>query len=85
MKTLNAVFGFGELNKKYIATMGCETYPYPIMYDQGAMTMTVWDTAGPERFGGIRDGFYARAGNSPSPLASLEKILNKCRLCHHHV
>ncbi|KAK5990901.1 GTP-binding nuclear protein GSP1/Ran [Cladobotryum mycophilum] len=40
----------GEFEKKYIATLGVENY--------GELTFNVWDTAGQEKFGGLRDGYY---------------------------
>ncbi|KAJ6189828.1 hypothetical protein N7519_004736 [Penicillium mononematosum] len=40
----------GEFEKKYIATLGVENY--------GAIQFDVWDTAGQEKFGGLRDGYY---------------------------
>ncbi|UKZ79494.1 hypothetical protein TrVFT333_007249 [Trichoderma virens FT-333] len=40
----------GEFEKKYMATLGVENY--------GQIQFDVWDTAGQEKFGGLRDGYY---------------------------
>jgi GTP-binding nuclear protein Ran len=51
----------GEFQKKYVATMGCEVYPLTFYTTRGRLMFIVWDTAGQEKFGGLRDGYYIQA------------------------
>ncbi|EGX44347.1 hypothetical protein AOL_s00193g75 [Orbilia oligospora ATCC 24927] len=56
----------GEFEKKYIATLGVEVHPlgkFPpsssgFSTNFGQIQFDVWDTAGQEKFGGLRDGYY---------------------------
>merc|ERR1711935_582951 len=48
----------GEFEKKYIATLGVEVHPMPFFTTLGKILFNVWDTAGQEKFGGLRDGYY---------------------------
>eukprot|EP01127_Copromyxa_protea_P006871 TRINITY_DN16814_c0_g1_i1.p1 TRINITY_DN16814_c0_g1~~TRINITY_DN16814_c0_g1_i1.p1 ORF type:complete len:214 (+),score=62.66 TRINITY_DN16814_c0_g1_i1:54-695(+) len=48
----------GEFEKKYIATMGVEVHPLAFTTNYGKIIFKVWDTAGQEKFGGLRDGYY---------------------------
>ncbi|CCA70981.1 probable GSP1-GTP-binding protein of the ras superfamily [Serendipita indica DSM 11827] len=48
----------GEFEKKYIATLGVEVHPLKFTTNFGDLTFNVWDTAGQEKFGGLRDGYY---------------------------
>ncbi|KAJ3386376.1 GTP-binding nuclear protein gsp1/Ran [Lobulomyces angularis] len=48
----------GEFEKKYIATVGAEVYPLVFHTNFGAICFNTWDTAGQEKFGGLRDGYY---------------------------
>merc|ERR1711953_743640 len=48
----------GEFEKKYVATLGVEVHPLVFHTNRGAMRFNVWDTAGQEKFGGLRDGYY---------------------------
>jgi GTP-binding nuclear protein Ran len=48
----------GEFEKKYVATMGVEVYPLPFHTNLGPVIFNCWDTAGQEKFGGLRDGYY---------------------------
>ncbi|KAK3900287.1 ras family-domain-containing protein [Staphylotrichum tortipilum] len=44
----------GEFEKKYMATLGVEVHPLGF----STIQFDVWDTAGQEKFGGLRDGYY---------------------------
>ena len=46
----------GEFEKKYIATVGVEVHPLQFHTNRGCLIFNVWDTAGQEKFGGLRDG-----------------------------
>ncbi|KAG8760757.1 GTP-binding nuclear protein gsp1/Ran [Serendipita sp. 396] len=48
----------GEFEKKYIATLGVEVHPLKFHTNFGDLIFNVWDTAGQEKFGGLRDGYY---------------------------
>ncbi|XP_052858618.1 GTP-binding nuclear protein Ran-like [Drosophila gunungcola] len=48
----------GEFEKKYVATLGVEVHPLIFHTNRGAIRFNVWDTAGQEKFGGMRDGYY---------------------------
>ncbi|KAK4464849.1 ras family-domain-containing protein [Cladorrhinum samala] len=48
----------GEFEKKYMATLGVEVHPLGFSTNFGAIQFDVWDTAGQEKFGGLRDGYY---------------------------
>merc|ERR1719310_1056717 len=48
----------GEFEKKYIATLGVEVHPMPFFTNHGKILFNVWDTAGQEKLGGLRDGYY---------------------------
>jgi len=48
----------GEFEKKYVATLGVEVRPLDFVTNFGKIRFNVWDTAGQEKFGGLRDGYY---------------------------
>jgi GTP-binding nuclear protein Ran len=48
----------GEFEKKYVATLGVEVHPLVFSTNCGPIRFNVWDTAGQEKFGGLRDGYY---------------------------
>lgn len=48
----------GEFEKRYVATLGVEVYPLKFHTNLGPIQFNVWDTAGQEKFGGLRDGYY---------------------------
>ena len=41
-----------------IATLGVEVHPLVFYTNRGPIRFNVWDTAGQEKFGGLRDGYY---------------------------
>jgi len=48
----------GEFEKRYIATIGVEVHPLSFYTNHGRVVYNVWDTAGQEKLGGLRDGYY---------------------------
>jgi len=52
------VINLVNLKKKYVATLGCEVHPLTFFTNLGPIIYNVWDTAGQEKFGGLRDGYY---------------------------
>jgi GTP-binding nuclear protein Ran len=68
----------GEFEKKYIATLGVEginpfrsinskdlVHPITFHTNYGQICFNTWDTAGQEKFGGLRDGYYIQGTSSP--------------------
>lgn len=51
----------GEFDKRYIPTMGVEVVPLKFKTNKGDTIFNIWDTAGQEKFGGLRDGYYIGA------------------------
>jgi len=51
----------GEFEKKYVATLGAEVHPLVFHTSMGPIKFNVWDTAGQEKFHGLRDGYYIEA------------------------
>ena len=43
------------------ATVGVEVHPIVFYTTRGPIKFNVWDTAGQEKFGGLRDGYYIQA------------------------
>jgi GTP-binding nuclear protein Ran len=48
----------GEFERKYVATLGVEVRPLDFVTTHGRVRFNVWDTAGQEKYGGLRDGYY---------------------------
>lgn len=48
----------GEFEKKYVATLGVEVHPLHFRTNCGLIVFNCWDTAGQEKYGGLRDGYY---------------------------
>eukprot|EP00894_Picocystis_sp_ML_P000322 jgi/Pico_ML_1/50839/g1975.t1 len=48
----------GEFEKKYEPTIGVEVRPLDFYTNRGQIRYYCWDTAGQEKFGGLRDGYY---------------------------
>lgn len=48
----------GEFEKKYVATLGVEVHPLRFNTNYGTKVLNIWDCAGQEKFGGLRDGYY---------------------------
>ena len=51
----------GEFERKYIATIGVEVHPLLFNSNKGNIQFGCWDTAGQEKFGGLRDGYYIKS------------------------
>jgi GTP-binding nuclear protein Ran len=51
----------GEFEKKYVATLGADVHQIPFQTNHGLIKFNVWDTAGQEKFAGLRDGYYIKA------------------------
>ena len=42
----------------HAATIGVEVHPLDFTTNRGKLRFYCWDTAGQEKFGGLRDGYY---------------------------
>eukprot|EP00744_Colponema_vietnamica_P000557 GILI01000996.1.p1 GENE.GILI01000996.1~~GILI01000996.1.p1 ORF type:complete len:232 (+),score=75.64 GILI01000996.1:49-696(+) len=51
----------GEFEKRYEPTIGVEVRSLLFQTSRGPLCFQVWDTAGQEKFGGLRDGYYVNA------------------------
>ncbi|KYQ92406.1 GTP-binding nuclear protein Ran [Tieghemostelium lacteum] len=48
----------GEFESRYIPTLGVAVHPLVFYTNFGKILFNIWDTAGQEKFGGLRDGYY---------------------------
>jgi len=48
----------GEFEQRYQPTLGVEVHPLNFHTNYGPIRFSVWDTAGQEKFGGLRDGYF---------------------------
>lgn len=51
----------GEFQTKYMPTLGVEVQSLRFNTSEGPLVFNIWDTAGQEKFGGLRDGYYVHA------------------------
>ena len=51
-------FLFLVAHHHHTATLGVEVHPLSFSTNYGTIVFNVWDTAGQEKFGGLRDGYY---------------------------
>merc|ERR1712137_537375 len=51
----------GEFNIEYRPTIGCSIHALDFTTNKGKVVFHCWDTAGQEKFGGLRDGYYIGA------------------------
>lgn len=49
----------GELEQRYISTLGVDLIPLSFETNNGKLVFDIWDTAGQEKFLGLRDAYYA--------------------------
>ncbi|KJZ76352.1 GTP-binding nuclear protein spi1 [Hirsutella minnesotensis 3608] len=56
MKRLSSGF-----EARYIPTVGAEVHPIKFTTDKGQVIFNTWNTAGQEKFGGLKDGFFANS------------------------
>ena len=51
----------GDFDKRYIATLGVDVCPLRFETNYGNICLNIWDCAGQEKFGGLRDGYYVQS------------------------
>jgi len=54
----------GEFERKYVPTLGVNVHPLTFNTNRGVIRFNVWDTAGQEKFGGLRDGYYIQGSGA---------------------
>ena len=54
-------FWGGDFKEEYVPTLGVEVHPIEFSTNYGDFTFQVWDCAGKEENGGLRDGYYIQA------------------------
>ncbi|KAJ6242527.1 gtp-binding nuclear protein ran [Anaeramoeba flamelloides] len=66
----------GEFERKYIATIGVSVMKQIFKTSIGDVSIDFWDTAGQEKFGGLRDGYYisGKAAIGMYDLTSIESF-----------
>jgi len=47
-----------KFNEKYIATQGVDVFPLQFNTNYGVIVFKIWDCAGQEKFGGLKNGYY---------------------------
>ena len=62
----------------YPETLGVEVHPLVFYTNRGAIQFNCWDTAGQEKFGGLRDGYYRQSqGRKSTRLNSSHVALSR--------
>jgi GTP-binding nuclear protein Ran len=51
----------GRFVQRYMATLGVEVCQLSFRTNHGTITFNCWDTAGQEKLGGLREGYYIKA------------------------
>lgn len=51
----------GNFELRYLPTIGVEVSKLSLKTTLGDITLGIWDCAGQEKFGGLRDGYYVKA------------------------
>src|SRR5579883_2671008 len=50
-----------QFRPQYTPTLGVEVYPLRFQTNLGPICFNVWDCAGDQRYGGLRDGYFIGA------------------------
>jgi GTP-binding nuclear protein Ran len=51
----------GAFEKTYVPTLGVEVHPVAVKTTSGDVVFKVWDVAGQDKLGGLRDAYYLQA------------------------
>jgi hypothetical protein len=60
------------------ATLGVEVHPLTFHTNFGTICFNVWDTAGQEKFGGLRDGYYIQVRPHPELFPMRRELILAC-------
>jgi GTP-binding nuclear protein Ran len=55
----NSLFANSSM-EKYLPTLGVQVHPIHVHTNKGLMVFNIWDCAGQEKYGGLRDGYYIK-------------------------
>jgi len=69
----------GEFERRYVATLGVVVNVCKLKTNCGLIAFNIWDCAGQERFGGLRDGYYIGAN------AAIIMVDQSCSLSYKEV
>jgi GTP-binding nuclear protein Ran len=69
----------GQFERKYVPTVGVEIHSVKVSTNYGDITLNMWDMAGQEKFGGLRDGYL---NSSDAALVFYDVT---CALTYRHV
>jgi len=73
------------LSRKLDVTLMKLVHPITFHTNFGQICFNTWDTAGQEKFGGLRDGYYIQ-GTSPDDASDPRTMRNhhvRCNISHH--
>ena len=74
---------FNQFETSYIPTLGVEVYPLKFETTDGDfIQFNVWDTAGQDKFGGLRDGYYIEADGC---IGFLDDRLSSRDICMSYI
>ena len=51
----------GEFERGYVATLGVDVHPIVFNTNLGLFELQIWDCAGQDKFGGLRDGYFIQS------------------------
>ncbi len=86
------VLGAENPDPGYVPTVGAEVHPHTVATTAGEVQLLLWDTAGEEKYAGLRDGYLiaARAvvcfpggvppGDVPVVMSGPDALRDICRL-----
>ena len=63
------------------ATLGVDVHPLKFHTNHGPLVFNVWDTAGQEKFGGLRDGYYIQGKVCARPRRGSALLSSLLLLC----
>ncbi len=67
----------GGFRKHYQPTLGVEVHPMLFHTNYGPIKLNIWDCAGQEKFGGLRDGYYLQADGAIVMFAVDSKLSHR--------
>ena len=72
----------GKFERKYIATIGVEVHQIYVYVDDSLVQLSVWDTAGQEKFAGLRDGYFVKSDGCIIMIDGTSKLTQKYMYQH---
>ena len=75
--SLISLFTKGNIPQKYKPTIGVEVHPVIFDTSLGKIQLNIWDCAGQDKFGGLRDGYYIQADCAIIMYSTKESTVQK--------